>query len=299
MDLSDVEAVRGAVRSSVPNIIVNAAAYTAVDRAEREQAAARAVNTVAPAILAEEAKRLGALLVHYSTDYVYDGEARAPMPEHWATGPLNTYGLTKLEGDIAIQQSGAAHLIFRTSWVYGLRGHNFLRTMLRLGRERPELSVVDDQIGAPTWSRSIAQATAQVLTQGREPLREHSGVYHLTAAGQTSWHGFATAIFSHPCVESRPEMLRRISSAEYPTPAERPAYSVLSTEKVESTFGVFMCDWRDELEAVLREGPLGESSYVGGPFPISPALTAQAPDGSNPQSPQCGRTRERTPWKGA
>jgi dTDP-4-dehydrorhamnose reductase len=259
MNLADADAVRQSVRDIAPHVIVNPAAYTAVDKAESEPERARAVNAIAPGILAEEAVRLNALLVHYSTDYVFNGSGAAPWREDDACVPLNVYGATKLEGERAIQATGCRHLIFRTSWVYGARGSNFLLTMRRLMRERPELKIVADQIGAPTWCRDLAEATAQVLSQVTSPLSaantaEPWGVYHMTNAGETSWHGFAEAIqaldeFDETCT---PAHLVPIPSADYPTPAKRPLNSRLNNDKLERTFGVRLQDWRAALALCLE-----------------------------------------------
>jgi dTDP-4-dehydrorhamnose reductase len=256
MNLVDAAAVRHKVREIAPHIIVNPAAYTAVDKAESEPDLARAVNASAPGVLAEEAARLGALLVHYSTDYVFNGsgavldsgEAR-PWREDDDCGPLNVYGATKLAGERAIQASGCRHLIFRTSWVYGARGSNFLLTMRRLMRERPELKIVADQIGAPTWCRDLAEATAQVLSQIGSPMgvdTEPWGVYHMSNAGETSWHGFAEAIQTLDGVDATAR-LAAIPSSEYPTPAQRPLNSRLDNDKLERTFGLRLRDWRAAL----------------------------------------------------
>jgi dTDP-4-dehydrorhamnose reductase len=213
------------------------------------------VNAVAPGVLAEEAERLGALLVHYSTDYVFDGSGAAPRREDEACGPLNVYGATKLEGERAIQATGCRHLIFRTSWVYGARGSNFLLNMRRLMRERPELKIVADQIGAPTWCRDLAEATSQVLSQIGAPTDgfarlEPWGVYHMTNAGETSWHGFAQAIQAL----DGPDAIARlvpIPGSEYPTPAQRPLNSRLDNGKLEGTFGLRLQDWRAALALCL------------------------------------------------
>jgi dTDP-4-dehydrorhamnose reductase len=255
LDLTDPGAIRARVREVTPRIIVNPAAYTAVDRAESEPERARAVNAVAPGILAEEAKRAGAILVHYSTDYVFDGTRDVPYREDDAPNPQNVYGATKLAGEQAIRATGATHLIFRTSWVYGLRGGNFLLTMRRLMRERPELKIVADQIGAPTWSRLIAEATALALAQILSPARgadrpEPWGTYHLSNAGETSWHGFAAAIAELSDLETRP-MLTPIPSSEYPTPARRPANSRLDNGKLARVFGLRLPDWRQALKLCL------------------------------------------------
>jgi dTDP-4-dehydrorhamnose reductase len=209
------------------------------------------VNAVAPGVLAEEAARLGALLVHYSTDYVFNGSGTTPWREDDACGPLNVYGATKLEGERAIQASGCRHLIFRTSWVYGARGGNFLLTMRRLMRERPELKIVADQVGAPTWCRDLAEATAQVLSQVGSPMlgSDHAelwGVYHMTNAGETSWHGFAQAIQALDGADAS-TCLIPIPSSEYPTPAQRPLNSRLNNDKLERVFGLRLQDWRAAL----------------------------------------------------
>lgn len=198
LDLSEPGGIRAFVREVGPHLVVNAAAYTAVDRAEEEPELAAAINAAAPGVLAEEARRLGAALVHFSTDYVFDGEGTTPYTEEDHPNPINVYGRTKLAGERAVQGAGVPHLILRTSWVYGMRGKNFLLTILRLAREREELEVVHDQVGAPTWSRAIAEVTAQVLSQGAgnffSLLEQKGGLYNLTAAGETSWYGFAKAI---------------------------------------------------------------------------------------------------------
>ena len=242
LDLSDPGRIVSVVLAARPDVIVNAAAYTTVDRAESEPELARAINATAPGILAEEARRSGALLVHYSTDYVFDGAKPVPYTEDDAANPLNVYGRTKLEGERAVRDSGCRHLIFRTAWVYGPRGRNFLLTMLRLAKEGAELRVVDDQIGAPTSSAAIAEATARVLSQAPEA----SGLYHLTAAGQTSWCGFAGAIMKKAGLRVK---TTPIPSSEYPTPARRPLNSVLSNEKLKRTFGFSPRAW----EALLAE----------------------------------------------
>lgn len=255
LDLTDADAIRRVVGEVRPGIIVNPAAHTAVDKAESEPDRARAINATAPGILAEEAERLGALLVHYSTDYVFDGGGETPRQEDDPTGPLNVYGATKLEGENAIRAGCRRHLIFRTSWVYGARGANFLLTMGRLMGERPELKIVDDQIGAPTWCRHLAEATAQILAQVGSPARgadkpEPWGVYHMTNGGETSWHGFAAAIQALDAPE-KPARLVAIPSSEYPTPARRPLNSRLDNAKLERVFGLRLPDWRDALRLCL------------------------------------------------
>lgn len=261
MDLADPQQIRDFVRASKPSLIVNPAAYTAVDKAEQEPQLAHAINAVAPQVLAEEARLLGCGMIHYSTDYVYDGSKGAPYLETDTTNPLNVYGASKLAGDLAVAESGADYLVLRTSWVYGARGANFLRTILRLAAEREELKIVADQIGAPTWSRMIAEATAAIVAQcyGAKPtgLAPFKGVYHLTNAGQTSWHGFTEAILALTAdfASSQGRKLQRvlpIPTSEYPLPAKRTQYSVLSNDKLATTFGVTLPDWRASLAAVVE-----------------------------------------------
>ena len=264
MDLANPDAIRKICRDVKPNLIVNPAAYTAVDKAETEPALALAINGAAPGILAQEAQRLGAALIHYSTDYVFDGSKNTPYTEQDIPNPQNIYGSSKLAGERAIQAVDMPHLILRTAWVYGRRGKNFLLTMQRLAREKPLLKVVDDQVGAPTWCRLLAEATAQIVAQGLSRdqetvtsyIRQHSGVYHMSCAGQTSWHGFAGAILAGANASAHANVsaqLQPIPSSEYPTPAARPAYSVLSNEQLAQTFGITLPDWRMALEMVLAE----------------------------------------------
>lgn len=257
LDLSDLERVRGVVRELKPSIIVNPAAYTAVDKAETDVDAARRLNAEVPRVFAEEAARSGAALVHYSTDYVFDGTKEGAYVETDATNPQNVYGLTKLEGEQAIAATGCAHLILRTSWVYGRRGKNFLLTMLKLGSERPELRVVADQIGAPTWSKTIATATSHIVAQalaadGSDWWARHSGVYHFTSAGATSWHGFAEAIFANVMGERAPKVVP-IPASDYPVPTKRPSNSRLSHDKLTEAFGLRLPDWADALKLCLSE----------------------------------------------
>lgn len=242
LDLADPHSLRQHVREARPDVVVNAAAYTGVDKAETETGLATAVNAVAPGVLAEEAKRLGALLVHYSTDYVFSGEASTPYQEDDATAPLNAYGRTKLEGEKRIRASGCRHLILRTSWVYDTRGRNFLVTILKRARAGERLRVVGDQQGVPNWSAMIARVTAACLARGGE------GLFHLSAAGTTSWHGFAREALACAGVAAAVE---EISSAEYPTQARRPRYSVLDSGKLERSFGCRFDDWREDLRAAL------------------------------------------------
>jgi dTDP-4-dehydrorhamnose reductase len=271
VDFTNPDSIRSAVRAVEPAVIVNAAAYTAVDKAESELQLATAINATGPGVLAEEAKRLGGLLVHYSTDYVFDGSKLTPWVETDAPNPLSAYGRTKLAGDQAIQASGCDHLIFRTSWVYGARGNNFLLTMLRLGKERAELRIVDDQIGSPTSSECIAQATsdvlAQVLSPGGAGLQGRSGIYNLTSSGETSWFGFTKAILTEAAARFGSPLpnLVPILTADYPTPAKRPANSRLSCQRLEQTFGVTLPHWEHALSLVLdtlTEGSSTVSSKV-------------------------------------
>lgn len=250
LDLADSHSIIKVIRDIKPDIIVNAAAYTAVDKAEEEPALAIQVNGTAPGILAEEAKRLGAILVHYSTDYVFDGTASTPYAEEDLPNPLNVYGKSKLVGENAINDVGGKFLIFRTSWVYGSRGKNFLLTMLRLAQERKNpLKIVNDQVGAPTWCRPIAQTTADILKKCISgDLEMISGIYHLTSSGQTSWCGFAESILKkHPL---SPTVIG-IPSTDYKTPAKRPPYSVLSNAKIQRTFSVQLPPWQIALHDVL------------------------------------------------
>lgn len=265
LDLARPEAIVQCIRDAKPRLIVNAAAYTAVDRAESEPDLAHAVNARAPGVIAEEARRSGALLVHYSTDYVFDGSKAGPYVETDATAPLSVYGRTKLEGERAVAASGCAHVILRTSWVYAPHGRNFLLTMLRLAKERDEIRVVDDQHGAPTASRELARATVALFTtpQDARPIGEadlervsaKGGLYHATAAGETTWFGFASAIFEAWSRQAGPAFkaprLVAIPSSEYPTPARRPANSVLSCELLARTFGVRLAHWREGLAEAL------------------------------------------------
>jgi dTDP-4-dehydrorhamnose reductase len=254
LDLSDAGAIRRVVRDIRPDIIVNPAAYTAVDQAEKEPERALAINGIAPGILAEEAQKLNALLVHFSTDYVFDGQKSAAYQEEDATNPLGVYGQTKLAGEQAIRAVAGQHLILRTSWVYGSRGKNFLLTMLRLAKERSELRIVDDQIGAPTWCRSLAEVTAQMLTQFSvmQPYdyKQLFGTYHLTSAGAVSWYGFTAEIIRLANIHPAPNLMP-IPSSAYPTPAARPLNSVLSNDKLQRNFGLSLGDWQSNLQLCL------------------------------------------------
>lgn len=247
MDLSDLDSVRDVIRAVRPHLIVNPAAYTAVDLAEREPDLAMRINADAPAVMADEARLLGAALIHYSTDYVFDGTKVGGYVEDDVPNPQNVYGRSKLAGEQAIQASGVPHLIFRTSWIYGARGKNFLRTVQRLAQERDELRIVSDQFGAPTWCRTVAETTGHIVARLQsagdindrhiedEVWRKYSGLYHLTAQGQTSWHGFTQAIVAHPSCDKKPNVVP-IATQDYPLPAKRPQNSVLSSEHLMRTF---------------------------------------------------------------
>ena len=254
VNFTDTPALRQLVAGMRPDVVVNAAAYTAVDKAETETELCRQINAVAPGVLAEEAKKLGALMVHYSTDYIFDGTKSSSYVETDTPNPLGAYGQSKLEGDQAVKASGADHLIFRLCWVYGARGQNFVLTMQRLAREREKLRVVGDQFGCPTWSRMIAEATAQALKQVTTSADRSAfnGEYHLAAGGQTSWHGFASRIIElMPEAERKCRAVENITTADYPLPAKRPANSVLSCGKLQETFGLRLPDWEFSLRQVL------------------------------------------------
>ena len=250
-DFRDPGALPALVERIAPAVVVNAAAHTAVDRAEQERELSFRVNAEAPAALAAACRDRGVRFVHYSTDYVFDGRGTRPYREDDATSPLGAYGASKLAGEEAIRASGADAMIFRTAWVYASHGHNFLRTMLRVGGERDELRVVADQVGTPTPAALIADVTARVLRQ--PPL---AGTWHLTAAGQTSWHGFAEAIFAGAVARGllpRAPKVEAITTADYPTPAARPAYSVLDTSALQRDFGIVLPDWQEGLARMLDE----------------------------------------------
>jgi dTDP-4-dehydrorhamnose reductase len=256
LDLTSPDSISQTVRDVRPGVIVNAAAYTAVDRAESEPELAMRVNGVAPGILAEEARRLGAVMVHYSTDYVFDGAKDGPYLEDDATAPLNEYGRSKLAGEQAIRAIGGAHYIFRTSWVYAARGHNFVNTILRLARERTELMIVDDQVGAPTWARSIADMTARVLADTRAAPRDRSGLYHFSAAGAVSWCDFARTIVETARSVWPATGLARVTpipSSQYPLPARRPLNSRLDSTRLRESFGVVPPDWDAMLAKCIGE----------------------------------------------
>jgi dTDP-4-dehydrorhamnose reductase len=264
-DLTDTESIRKTMREVRPRWVVNAAAHTAVDKAESEPELAFAINATAPKILAEEAKSIGAAVIHYSTDYIFDGSKTTPYVETDPAGPLNEYGKSKLGGELAVSGSGAAYFTFRTSWVYGATGNNFVRSMLKLAREREHLRVVADQHGGPTWSYELARMTADVIDQverlseqGKCSLSEAalplSGVYHATGAGETTWYGFAVqaiAELQKREPETKLALVEPIPTSEYPTPAKRPMNSLLDCSKLERTFGWRMPDWRDSVATVV------------------------------------------------
>lgn len=252
MDLADLDRVRSVVRAVRPGLIVNAAAYTGVDMAESEPDLARRINAEAPAVMAEEARRLGAAMVQYSTDYVFDGSKDGPYVETDPPAPLNVYGHTKLLGEQAVAEAGIAHLILRTSWVYGMRGRNFLLTMLRLAAERAEVRVVSDQHGSPNWSRTVAQTTAHILAQadvgGPSWWEDNSGIYHLSCHGQTSWSDFAQEIFA---ATGTPCRVAPIATQDYPTAARRPRNSQLDSRLVRSRF-CHIPHWQEALQLCLQ-----------------------------------------------
>ena len=254
-DFTDPDGLIQTIRAVTPDVIVNAAAYTAVDKAESEPELARTINALAPGALAQEARRGNAWLIHYSTDYVFDGSGDKPWLESDAPAPLSVYGKTKLEGEQLIQQTGCKHLIFRTSWVYGTRGGNFAKTMLRLAQERDSLTVVNDQIGAPTGADLLADVTAHAIRAARPEL---SGLYHLVAAGEASWHGYAGFVvdFARRAgvqLKVTPESINAVPTRDFPLPAQRPLNSRLSTERLQSTFGLTLPLWQNGVARMLSE----------------------------------------------
>ena len=258
-DFTNLAGLAETVRQVKPDVIVNAAAHTAVDKAESEPELVRTINALAPGVLADEAEKLGAWLIHYSTDYVFNGSGTTPWKESDATGPLGVYGQTKLEGEQAVMRC-SRHLIFRTSWVFAARGANFAKTMLRLAKERDQLKVIADQIGAPTGAELLADVTAHAIrtVQIRPDGQKLAGLYHLAAAGETSWHGYAQFVIERAqahgeTLKVSPDKVLPITTADYPTPAKRPANSRLDTTKLQSTFGLVLPDWRSGVERMLIE----------------------------------------------
>ena len=256
-DFTDLEGLVKTVRTIKPDVIVNAAAHTAVDKAESEPELARSINALAPGVLAQEAQHANAWLIHYSTDYVFDGSGDKPWLETDAVAPLNVYGATKLEGEQLIQQSGCRHLIFRTSWVYGARGGNFAKTMLRLACERDSLSVIDDQIGAPTGADLLADVTAHAIRTAQQRA-EVSGLYHLVAGGETSWHGYASFIIEYArrngvALKVAPEAIKPVPSSAFPTPAKRPHNSRMNTAKLQHDFDLSLPSWQTGVTRMLTE----------------------------------------------
>lgn len=259
-DLSRPESLREIIRDSHPDIIVNAAAYTAVDKAEEEEDLATVINGTAAGVLAEEADKSGALLIHYSTDYIFDGTKDVPYTEDDLPNPVNAYGRSKLAGEQAIQATKADYLILRTSWVYAARGRNFLKTIMRLAQERNELSIVEDQKGSPTWARLIADTTAYCIQQSiskRLEGRFLSGIYNITSTGETSWYEFANVIVTnaHDRLGENVQLsnIKPIKTVNYPTPAKRPLYSCLATENLEHNFNLVMPNWEDGLRLCMEE----------------------------------------------
>ncbi|OFZ65891.1 MAG: dTDP-4-dehydrorhamnose reductase [Betaproteobacteria bacterium RBG_16_56_24] len=254
---TDLESLAHTVRAVAPDVIVNAAAHTAVDKAESEAELARTLNALAPGVLAQEAMRADSWLIHYSTDYVFDGSGVKPWLETDATGPLNVYGATKLEGEQLIQQSGCRHLIFRTEWVYGARGGNFARTMLKLARERDSLSVIDDQIGAPTGADLLADITAHAIRTARQQP-ELAGLYHLVAGGETSWHGYAGFVMDFArragiTLKVAPDAIKPVPTSAFPTPARRPHNSRMDTKKLRDAFDLRLPSWQTGVTRMLTE----------------------------------------------
>lgn len=256
LDIGNSAALQAKIQEFEPNILINAAAYTAVDQAESDAETAMRINGIAPGIMAEEAKKIGAIFIHYSTDYVFDGQAHSPYQENQIPHPLNVYGKSKLAGEEAVQAVGGMYFIFRTSWVYGKRGKNFLLTMLKMAQNKKKLTIVNDQLGAPTWSRSIAEATSQVLAIAQnQPHKQEWGLYHMGCEGYTSWYGFAKMIFQYEKLTNPRFHIPAIiplSSDQYPQKAVRPKYSVLSTQKLKQEFGLALPSWEEALKLCMQ-----------------------------------------------
>jgi dTDP-4-dehydrorhamnose reductase len=263
-DLSKPGAIAAIIRRVKPQVIVNASGYTAVDKAESEPELAEAINAIAPSEMAVEAKHCGALFIHYSSDYIFNGENDRPWTEKDAPGPLGVYGRSKLNGELGVRASGAAAYVFRTSWVYGTHGTNFLLTMLKLAKEREDLAVIADQIGAPTWSRNLADMTMFTIrrftkadgTIDLDAALASAGVFHASSGGQTSWHGFATAIFEEARkrgIDLKVKNVREIKTSDWPSAATRPKYSVLSNEKLQRSVGFKFPEWHEALQAAMKE----------------------------------------------
>lgn len=256
-NFTNLDGIANTVRAVAPDVIVNAAAYTAVDKAESEPELAHIINALAPGVLAAEAHRRGAWLLHYSTDYVFDGSGHAPWRETDSTGPLGVYGTSKLEGEQAIVASGCQHLIFRTSWVYGARGNNFAKTMLRLAKERDRLTVIDDQTGAPTGADILADVSAHALRSALQ-RPDVSGLYHLVAGGETTWHAYASFVLDFARragieLKAAPEAVVPIPTSAFPTPAKRPHNSRLDTQKLQNTFALQLPHWQAGVARMLEE----------------------------------------------
>lgn len=259
LDLSNCDEIRRVVQEVKPDLIINPAAYTSVSKAESESDLAHAINAIAPRVFAEEASKLNAALIHFSTDYVFDGNKNTPYVETDAVNPVNVYGVTKLAGEEAIRSVGLPHMILRTSWVYGAYGKNFLKTILRLAKERDKLSIIADQFGAPTSSQSIAAAMFELLGMWQCEQEKETGIYHFTNTGSTSWHGFASEIVSeYSRLNGKPELsveaadISKIATAEYPIVALRPVNSRLDNRKLKQTFGVQLRDWQDGLHTEMK-----------------------------------------------
>jgi len=268
IDMTDFDSIRGAIRQYQPQLVINAAGYTAVDRAEQEPQLAMTVNGEAVGVIGEECRKLSAAVIHYSTDYVFDGTSSTVYLPTSPANPISAYGLSKLAGEKALRASGANHLILRTCWVYGGRGNNFLITMLRLGRERPELRIVNDQTGSPTWSRDIAHATADIIDRSIRPDSAEvrfpggSGIHHLAASGQTTWFDFAGRIFELAGFTPLPRLIP-ITAAQYAAPAKRPAFSVLDCSSAAQTFGIRLPNWQDSLRTVMAELQANRTAHHG------------------------------------